>query len=179
MITVLRLGHRVIRDQRVTTHVALTARAFGADSIIISGERDDGVIESIEKVCTEFGGGFGIEYAKNWKRVIEGWKKKNGVAIHLTMYGEDIDDKKEEIMEKCKERDMLIIVGGPKVPFDVYKMVDYNIAVGNQPHSEVAALAIVLDRLVGSEGRKKRFMSAKKRILPNPVGKTVVEGLLG
>ncbi|TLZ95287.1 MAG: tRNA (cytidine(56)-2'-O)-methyltransferase, partial [Methanobacteriota archaeon] len=30
MITVLRLGHRPARDKRVTTHVALTARAFGA-----------------------------------------------------------------------------------------------------------------------------------------------------
>ncbi|TFG70124.1 MAG: tRNA (cytidine(56)-2'-O)-methyltransferase, partial [Methanomassiliicoccus sp.] len=30
MIVVLRLGHRPERDQRVTTHVALTARALGA-----------------------------------------------------------------------------------------------------------------------------------------------------
>ncbi|MCG7848715.1 MAG: tRNA (cytidine(56)-2'-O)-methyltransferase, partial [ANME-2 cluster archaeon] len=29
-IVVLRLGHRPERDQRVTTHVGLTARALGA-----------------------------------------------------------------------------------------------------------------------------------------------------
>jgi tRNA (cytidine56-2'-O)-methyltransferase len=32
-ITVLRLSHRVGRDERVTTHVGLTARAFGASGI--------------------------------------------------------------------------------------------------------------------------------------------------
>ncbi len=29
MIAVLRLGHRPERDKRITTHVALTSRAFG------------------------------------------------------------------------------------------------------------------------------------------------------
>ena len=28
-ISVLRLGHRIVRDKRVSTHVALVARAFG------------------------------------------------------------------------------------------------------------------------------------------------------
>ena len=31
MITVLRIGHRPARDKRVTTHVALAARAFGGE----------------------------------------------------------------------------------------------------------------------------------------------------
>jgi len=35
MITVLRIGHRISRDKRITTHVALVARAFGADKILI------------------------------------------------------------------------------------------------------------------------------------------------
>jgi tRNA (cytidine56-2'-O)-methyltransferase len=37
MITVLRLDHRVGRDTRITTHVCLTSRAFGADKVILSG----------------------------------------------------------------------------------------------------------------------------------------------
>ena len=35
MIIVLRIGHRIGRDKRITTHVALVARAFGANEIII------------------------------------------------------------------------------------------------------------------------------------------------
>ena len=32
-ISVLRLGHRLVRDDRVSTHVGLVARAFGASEI--------------------------------------------------------------------------------------------------------------------------------------------------
>ena len=32
-IEVLRIGQRVVRDDRVTTHVALVARSFGAQKI--------------------------------------------------------------------------------------------------------------------------------------------------
>ena len=35
-IEVLRIGQRVIRDDRVTTHVALVARAFGASKIYMN-----------------------------------------------------------------------------------------------------------------------------------------------
>ena len=37
-ISVLRLGHRIERDKRITSHLGLTARAFGADEIILSGD---------------------------------------------------------------------------------------------------------------------------------------------
>ncbi|HDN90942.1 MAG TPA: tRNA (cytidine(56)-2'-O)-methyltransferase, partial [Candidatus Aenigmarchaeota archaeon] len=39
-IVVVRLSHRKKRDQRVSTHVALVARAFGAEGIFYSGEKD-------------------------------------------------------------------------------------------------------------------------------------------
>ena len=32
-IEVLRIGQRVVRDDRVTTHVALVARSFGAQTV--------------------------------------------------------------------------------------------------------------------------------------------------
>ena len=31
MLHVLRLGHRIHRDERLTTHICLVARAFGPD----------------------------------------------------------------------------------------------------------------------------------------------------
>ncbi len=39
-INVLRLDHRQKRDARITTHVCLTARAFGADGVILNGDED-------------------------------------------------------------------------------------------------------------------------------------------
>ena len=37
-ISVLRLGHRRERDKRITSHLGLTARAFGANEVILAGE---------------------------------------------------------------------------------------------------------------------------------------------
>ena len=39
-VNVLRLDHRIGRDTRITTHVCLTSRAFGASKIYLSGEED-------------------------------------------------------------------------------------------------------------------------------------------
>ena len=45
-VSVLRLGHRVDRDKRMTSHLGLTARAFGADEVILSGDDDPTPIET-------------------------------------------------------------------------------------------------------------------------------------
>ena len=42
MIEVVRLSHRLPRDIRITTHCALTARAFGATKFIYGGQKDKG-----------------------------------------------------------------------------------------------------------------------------------------
>ena len=45
-LSVLRLGHRRERDKRITSHLGLTARAFGADEVILAGEEDPGALET-------------------------------------------------------------------------------------------------------------------------------------
>ena len=49
VIEVLRIGERVVRDDRATTHAALVARAFGALCIYMSGI-GSGIEESVRKV---------------------------------------------------------------------------------------------------------------------------------
>jgi len=90
------------------------------------------------------------------------------------MYGEKID-KIEEIREKSKDRDILIVVGAEKVPPEVYEKADYNISIGSQPHSEVAALAVFLDRFFKDRDLYKEFEDAEMRILPSAKGKIVIE----
>jgi tRNA (cytidine56-2'-O)-methyltransferase len=86
------------------------------------------------------------------------------------MYGEHIDDALPKL--KAIKQKMLVVIGAEKVPRDIYDLADYNLAVGNQPHSEIAALAVFLDRLLGGKGLKKKY-KGKMTIIPNPRGKTV------
>ena len=48
-ISVLRIGHRLLRDDRITTHAALVSRAFGSDRMYMS-EVDDSIKETLEEV---------------------------------------------------------------------------------------------------------------------------------
>ncbi|MEM2897647.1 MAG: tRNA (cytidine(56)-2'-O)-methyltransferase, partial [Candidatus Bathyarchaeia archaeon] len=80
----------------------------------------------------------------------------------------------EEIRKS--ERDILVIVGSQKVPRSFYSLSvsDYNLAVGNQPHSEIAALAIFLDRLFKGEQLVANFKDARLKILPSLRGKKII-----
>ncbi len=166
MIGVLRLGHRYGRDERVTTHIGLVSRAFGADKMFIA--KDKNVKESIDDVTKRFGGNFRVEFYDSWKTIIKNWE---GVKVHLTMYGEHINNVIKKIPKK---KDLLVIVGAEKVPGEVYELADFNVAVGNQPHSEIAALAVFLDRYSKGKSLKKDF-DGKIKIIPCKKGKKVVE----
>ena len=86
-------------------------------------------------------------------------------------------DVREPLQEKVSElrrhESFLLAVGGPKVPGEVYKLADYNIAVTSQPHSEMAALAITLHDLQEGEELKKVFGDYKLKIIPSTSGKQV------
>jgi len=169
-VSVLRLGHRKARDMRMTTHVGLTGRALGANRMVLSGERDDHVLSSLRKVVENWGGDFEAVYEKNWQRSIEHFK---GLKVHLTMYGLPIKGVIDDIRARAARDDLLVVVGSEKVPGRVYGLVDYNVSVTSQPHSEVSSLAIFLDRL--HEGRELdlRFAGARRSIVPMARGKRV------
>jgi len=166
MIKVLRLSHRPGRDKRLTTHVALVARAFGADELVYTGVRDPALEDSIRKVVRKWGGNFKISHSNSWKSIITDFM---GKKVHLTMYGVPIDDK----MPELRGMDLLVVVGGEKVPPELYKMADFNLSVGNQPHSEAAALAICLDRYFQGKQFKTRKMGLIMK--PSERGKIVVK----
>ena len=165
MIAVLRIGHRINRDKRVTTHVALVARAFGADIIYIT-TKDEKIKKNIQSVCKRFGGNFQVQTGIDHKKIIKSWK---GAIVHLTMYGENLE---KAIQYLNTTRDLLIIVGAEKVPPYFYEIADMNISVGNQPHSEVAALALFLDRFTKATWQKKQF-DGNIQIIPCVKGKKV------
>jgi tRNA (cytidine56-2'-O)-methyltransferase len=166
MISVLRIGHRPYRDKRITTHVALVARAFGADSIYID-THDEKIKETITSVCNRFGGNFTVKTGISAMKIIKQW---TGSIVHLTMYGETLN---ESMMFLKDQEDVLVIVGAEKVPPQFYDVADINVAVGNQPHSEVAAVAIFLDRFTHQAWEQQSFQGNMK-IIPSKHGKKVI-----
>lgn len=169
--TILRIGHRHDRDQRVTTHVGLTGRALGADGMYLAAD-DPGVVESIEGVARRFGGSFFVQNNVSWKRCIREFQESGGAVVHLTMYGLRIQDVISEIRTREK---VLIIVGAEKVPGEVYGLADYNVAVTNQPHSEIAGLAVFLDQLYEGKELDLEFPDAEISVVPCERGKEMVE----
>ena len=55
-LDVLRLGYRKGRDPRITTHLALVARAMGADGFLLAGDEDKEMFDNLKSVSDVFGG---------------------------------------------------------------------------------------------------------------------------
>jgi tRNA (cytidine56-2'-O)-methyltransferase len=169
VIEVLRIGQRLVRDDRVTTHVALVARAFGASKIYMN-EVNTEIKDTLEKINKTWGGDFEISFIDNWKEIVKK-KKESCKIVHLTMYGENVNDIESKIKN---EEDVLIVVGAEKVPREIYDLADYNVAIGGQPHSEISALAVLLDRILGGKQFQISFENAQRKIIPTKQGKNVV-----
>ena len=88
--SVLRLGHRKGRDPRITTHLALVARALGATKFLLAGDEDTDLFDNVASVNDRFGGSMQCEHMSG----AMGWLKRftqedagdgqPGVAVHLT-----------------------------------------------------------------------------------------------
>lgn len=169
VIEVIRIGQRVVRDDRVTTHVALVSRAFGCSKIFMT-EVNPEIKDTLEKINKTWGGDFVVEFIDNWKSIVK-MKKVDYKIVHLTMYGESINDVDEQL---GKEENLLIVVGAEKVPREIYELADYNVGIGSQPHSEISALAILLDRIQKGNQFKNSFSNARRKIIPTKKGKNVI-----
>lgn len=169
IIEVVRIGQRVVRDDRVTTHVALVSRSFGAEKIYMT-EVNPEIKDTLDKINKTWGGNFEIEFIEKWKAVVKKKKEENYKIVHLTMYGEKINDAQKELQNEEK---LLIVVGAEKVPREIYELADYNVGVGSQPHSEISALAVLLDRIQSGKQFEKAFPNAKRKIVPTKNGKNV------
>jgi tRNA (cytidine56-2'-O)-methyltransferase len=174
-IVVLRWGHRPQRDVRLTTHVALTARALSASGFILSDTKDTHIEETVQKISGRWGGSFHFEMGTPWKRAIREWKQDGGIVVHLTAYGENIQSS--NVLDRIRNagKDVMLVVGSQKVPGEFYssEISDFNVAVGNQPHSECSALAIFLDRFFEGKELAKSFEGAKLEIIPKDRGKEI------
>jgi tRNA (cytidine56-2'-O)-methyltransferase len=170
-VVVCRLEHRPGRDDRMTTHVGLTARALGADRVVFPDNATQAQ-ETVADITARFGGPFDVERTASTQALVRNFE---GTVVHLTMYGERVQDVEDEIRDRHSEDPVLVVVGSEKVPFDVYEHADYNVGVTNQPHSEVAGLAVFLDRLFDGRELDREWTDAEAVVVPRETGKRVVD----
>ena len=128
---------------------------------------DPHVEDGLAQVAQNWGGSFRVLPATHWRDVV---RRADGPVVHLTMYGLDL----EPLLPKLRRaRSVLVVVGGAKVPSDLYGLATYNVAIGHQPHSEVAALAVTLVSLRGPP-RRGVLRGGRLRIVAMARGKKVV-----
>lgn len=170
-VAVCRLGHRPGRDDRMTTHVGLTARALGADSLYLPANATSAA-ETVEELTQRFGGPFSVETTDSALGVVRSW---DGRVAHLTMYGERIQDVEASLRDAHRNEPLLLVVGAEKVPFELYDHADWNVAVTNQPHSEVAGLAVILDRLFEGRELEADWENATREVIAQETGKKTID----
>ena len=176
-IDVLRLGHRIPRDERMTTHLALTARIFGVRKFYYSGQRDSGFEESVDRIQEKWGGSMKVLYTEKPKEVLRSYP----LSIHLTMYGLRVEEHIQKLREEVKDKvDALVVVGSEKVPPWVYHLSTHNISITNQPHSEITAFALFMHELLSGveltrEFEESLFGNARLRIVPQEKGKKIIQ----
>ncbi len=176
-IVVLRWGHRPERDARLTTHLALTARALGASGMILADKTDQKIKETMDNVTGNWGGNFFFEMGTRWTEAVKSWKEKGNITVHLTAYGENIENSSVLERIRASRKDVLVIVGSQKVPKEFFydSVSDFNVAIGNQPHSECSSLAIFLDRFFEGRELANEFGDAQIAIVPQRRGKRTVQ----
>jgi len=157
--------------------LGLVSRALGANEFLVSGDKNNKMFETINQVTKTFGGVFRTKHLDSPMTWIRNYKSEekggiNGTIIHLTMYGEDY---RKIVPLIPKNKPLAIIVGGAKVPASIYRMAHYNVSVGNQPHSEVAALALLLDKLQDGNSIDQKFSNPKLEIIPDLERKNVID----
>ncbi len=144
--------------------------------MILADVKDEQIKKTIDKVVSRWGGSFVLEVGIPCMTAVEDWKARDGVIVHLTAYGENIESS--SVLQRIRGTggDVMVIVGSQKVPgkFFSKEISDFNVAVGNQPHSECSSLAVFLDRLLGGKGLTKEFENAKIRIIPKKHGKKIL-----
>jgi tRNA (cytidine56-2'-O)-methyltransferase len=142
---------------------------MGANRVLVD-QSDPDLEARLAKVVDTFGGDFAVQTGVEWRKVL---RSTPATVVHLTMYGENAAGWEVPRWEELRGKDLLVVVGATKVPPEVYELADINAAVGNQPHSEVAALAVFLTWLTGGEALR-RDLGGRQRILPQVRGKRVL-----
>jgi tRNA (cytidine56-2'-O)-methyltransferase len=149
---------------------------LGASGLVLSDTEDRKIKDAIDKVTRSWGGTFFFEMGVPWRKAVSNWKTRGGIVVHLTAYGENVETTDVLNRIKASGKNILVIVGSQKVPGEFFSeaVSDFNVAIGNQPHSECASVAVFLDRYFQGEELARSFQNGRLKIIPQRQGKKIV-----
>ena len=102
--------------------------------IYMTGVSNGSINDTVSSVSKRWGGRFKVEIIQDWKSLAKLGKRK--VAKWLTL--QCMASILMISLKGCaKKTSLLVIIGAEKVPQEAHDLADYNIAIGNQPHSEI------------------------------------------
>src|SRR5207244_2357189 len=91
---------------------------------LLTGEQlgEAEIVQQVRDVNESWGGSFEVTVGTPWRGVVAAARKDGRKVVHLTMYGLPLLERAGELRGFTK---LLVVVGGPKVPGEMYHMADY------------------------------------------------------
>ncbi|MGC8478429.1 MAG: hypothetical protein ACP5NE_00670 [Candidatus Micrarchaeia archaeon] len=156
MISVLVIGKGSYENCK---DLALTARAFGAQSVTFTMRANRKLANYIKRTNSRWGGKFDVYFEKNWNEVIE--RSKNYEKVYLTLGGVPIN---KMIYRIRTYKNIMLIVTLQGRERDFGQFADFNVSITNQPHSTISSVAVFLHMFYSGRELAIRFNNAKYKI---------------
>ncbi len=156
MISVLVIGKGSYENCK---DLALTARAFGAQSITFTTRANKKLVSYIKRTNGRWGGKFEVCFDKDWRKAIE--RSRNYEKVYLTLGGIPIN----KIIYRIRTyKNVMLIVTLQNDERTFEGVADFNVSITNQPHSTISSVAVFLHMFYSGRELAIRFNNAKYKI---------------
>ena len=162
MITAMAIGK--FNEQEINA-IITSSRAFGASNLILTQEKDRGIIDFCRKLNSKWGGNFYIEFTKDWMSEIK--SRKMYKVVYLTQFGIQINKRINVIRTY---RNLILIVTKNDPNKEIMEVSDFNVSITGQPHTCSAAMSIFLHDFYQGRELALHFENAKYKVVPQERG---------
>jgi len=140
----------------------MTARAFGASSLILTDKRNERLARYAKGLCNKWGGVFDVYFTNDWRRVLK--EKRNYKSVYLTRFGMPINSKLSMIKTY---KNLIVIVTMNETYKPIFERSDFNVSITPQPHTNASAIATFLYTFYTGRELALRFKNAKLKVAPS------------
>ncbi len=166
MISVLVVGKP---GYALCVDLALAARAFGAQQIVFTTQRDAKLERHFKAIAAKWGGTFEVLFTRNWVGFVG--ERRNYKSVYLTQFGLPFA-KVAPMVKTYKNLVVIISTDGAK---GVINHSDFNVSISTQPHVTISALAIFLHEFFSGRELAMHFENARYKVEPSARSMKIVK----